>query len=92
MTKFIISSFLTFLGIVFLALLIGLIAEEISTKVRERLRKRRKEYEYKHRFDKPPTAECYCMDCLYRDNKESKCKRYEIYAADDWFCKGARPD
>lgn len=85
--------FFASLGLLFMAFLIALIVEEISTKVREMLRKRRKEYEYKHRFDKSPTAECYCVDCWYRDNENSKCRRYdELYVADDWFCKDAMPD
>ena len=84
--------FFASLGLLFMALLIALIVEEISTKVREMLRKRRKEYEYKHRFDKPPAAECYCVDCWYRDNENSKCRRYQLHVADDWFCKDAMPD
>lgn len=84
--------FFASLGLLFMAFLIALIVEEISTKVREMLRKRRKEYEYKHRFDKSPTAECYCVDCWYRDKEMNKCRRYEIYTADDWFCKDAMPD
>ena len=84
--------FFVLLGIIFLALIIVLITEEISAKVRERLRKKRKEYEYKHRFDKPPIAECYCVDCWYRDNEKSSCRRYGLCTADDWFCKEAMPD
>ena len=91
MTRFVVVFFAS-LGLLFMALLIALIVEEISTKVREMLRKRRKEYEYKHRFDKPPTAECYCVDCWYRDNENSKCGRYQLYVEDDWFCKDAMPD
>ena len=91
MTKFFIV-FLMILGLVFLSLIIATIAETISTAVRERLRKKRKEYKYKHRFDKPPTAECYCVDCWYRDNETSRCRRYERCTADDWFCKEAMPD
>ena len=30
-------------------------------------------YRYKHRFDKPPTAKCYCIDCGYHDNKNGRC-------------------
>ena len=84
--------FFTFLGVVFLALLIASIAETISAAVRKRTRRKRKEYEYKHRFDKSPTAECYCVDCWYRDNENSKCRRHQLYVADDWFCKDAMPD
>ena len=84
--------FFVFLGIVFLALIIAIITEEISIKVREKLRNKRKEYDYKHRFDKPPTAKCYCVDCWYRDNEKSSCQRYGLCTADDWFCKEAMPD
>ena len=91
MTRFF-SCFLIILGIVFLALIIASIAEGISTAVRERLRKKREEYKYKHRFDKPPTAECYCVDCWYRDNETSRCRRYGRYTMDDSFCEEAMPD
>ena len=84
----IVVSFFAFLGAIFLALIIASIAATIA----EILRRKRKEYEYKHRFDKPPTAECYCVDCWYRDNENSKCRRYELHVADDWFCKDAMPD
>ena len=88
MTRFVVV-FFAFLGVVFLALLIASIAATVG----ERTRRKLKEYEYKHRFDKPPTAECYCVDCWYRDNKNSKCGRHnELYVADDWFCKDAMPD
>ena len=88
----IVVGFFAFLGVVFLALLIASIAETIATAVRERIRRKRKEYEYKHRFDKSPTAECYCIDCWYRDNENSKCRRYQLHVEDDWFCKDAMPD
>ena len=26
-------------------------------------------YTYKHRFDKPPTAACYCKDCVYHGTR-----------------------
>ena len=84
--------FFAFLGVVFMALLIVSITEAIATAVRKRTRRKRKEYEYKHRFDKSPVAECYCVDCWYRDNENSKCRRHELYVADDWFCKDAMPD
>ena len=84
----IVVGFFTFLGVVFLALLIASIAATVEETIRMNL----KEYKYKHRFNKSPTAECYCVDCWYRDNENSKCRRYELYVADDWFCKDAMPD
>ena len=91
MTKIVVI-FFAFLGVVFFTLIVSVITESISTAIRERRRKKRKEYEYKHRFDKFPTAECYCMNCWYRDSENSKCRRYEMYVAEDWFCKDATPD
>ena len=42
-------------------------------------------YKEKHRYDKPPTAKCYCKDCIYHNN--GIC--YEFINArtpDDFFC------
>ena len=54
-------------------------------------------YRYKHRFDKPPTAKCYCIDCEYHDNKNGRCSGlgefisgYK-YTEDNWFCYNADP-
>ena len=54
-------------------------------------------YRYKHRFDKPPTAKCYCIDCKYHDNETGLCYRFgettKEYrcTADNWFCYNADP-
>ena len=49
-------------------------------------------YRYKHRFDKPPTAKCYCIDCEYHDNKNGLCSILNCcYTADNWFCYNADP-
>ena len=54
-------------------------------------------YRYKHRFDKPPTAKCYCIDCGYHDNETGLCYRFgettKEYrcTADNWFCWEADP-
>jgi hypothetical protein len=51
----------------------------------------------KHRFDKPPTAKCYCVDCSYHDDETKRCYRFgEITkeyrcTADNWFCWEADP-
>lgn len=54
-------------------------------------------YRYKHRFDKPPTAKCYCVDCMHHDNESNRCWRFgettKEYrcTADNWFCWEAEP-
>ena len=32
--------------------------------IEEKLEERKRAYIYKHRFDKEPTAACYCIDCV----------------------------
>lgn len=54
-------------------------------------------YRYKHRFDKPPTAKCYCIDCRYHDNEIGRCSGLGEFASgykyteDNWFCYNADP-
>ena len=47
----------------------------------------------KHRFDKPPTAKCYCRDCVHHDPKNERCYRFTEYrcTADYHFCWEASP-
>ena len=48
-------------------------------------------YRYKHRFGKPPTAKCYCIDCKYHDNETGRCSSFGEFIADDRFCWKADP-
>ena len=49
-------------------------------------------YRIKHRFDKPPTAKCYCVDCKLHNNESKKCYKFDgWYTADNWFCWDAEP-
>ena len=54
-------------------------------------------YKREHRFDKPPTAKCYCKDCIFYTYKNGcgKCTRGHIdkmwNIADSWFCWQASP-
>ena len=51
----------------------------------------KRRYRYKHRFDKPPTAKCYCIDCGYHDNKNGRCSSFGEFIADNCFCWKADP-
>ena len=53
-------------------------------------------YKYRHRFDKPPTAACYCIDCKFHgdDTDHIRCtnrKDVVLHTADEWFCQAAEP-
>lgn len=64
---------------------------------REWVRKIKYNYRVKHRFDKPPIAKCYCVDCKQHDNETGRCWRFGattkeyICTADNWFCWEAEP-
>lgn len=69
-----------------------LIADFISNKIHEAIWA----YKYKHRFDKPPTAACYCIDCKFHGDAidSTRCtnrKDIAFQTADEWFCKDAEP-
>ena len=78
-----IVGFFTLLGIVILFVIIAL--DKIDILIYEKKR----EYQYKHRFDKPPKAKCYCIDCVsYRNGF---CYLHKFHIADNWFCRNAIP-
>ena len=52
--------------------------------------KKKRYYRYKHRFDKPPIAKCYCYDCLRRD-EEGRCSKFNWLVYETDFCYYADP-
>ncbi len=49
------------------------------------------QHRIKHRFDKPPTAKCYCKDCRWHYH-DGRCDKFETWlTADNWFCWDAEP-
>ena len=78
-----------------IVILVGMFLWELATDTLRTLKWR---YKYKHRFDKPPTAQCYCKDCQYYvvyDEYRARCGRGHIdeywNIADSWFCWQAEP-
>lgn len=67
--------------------------------IKDTIREIKWKYKYKHRFDKPPTAQCYCKDCRYFqtwkvNGKSGRCGRGHIEkwtVADNSFCWQAEP-
>ena len=52
---------------------------------------KRYEYTYKHRFDKSPTAKCYCIDCKYYDAGYCYFRPDKVTTVNSWFCSNASP-
>ena len=59
-------------------------------KINNNIKVRRKRHELLCRFDKPPRAKCYCMDCLHRSG-EGRCDLADCYVDQEFFCKHANP-
>ena len=81
------------LGIAIITL-VWLLSNIIGDKLKNAKRKR----QIKHRFDKPPRAECYCVDCTQYeqydtalDTEFGKCLYHSIVRSDNDFCSSARP-
>ena len=70
--------------------IILLVTTLIFDCIKEKIKLNKLEYMQKHRFDKPPTAKCYCIDCRRKDFG-GHCDVVDKYVAEDWFCGAARP-
>lgn len=85
-------------SILAIVILVGMFLWELA---KDTLRTLKWQYKYKHRFDKPPTAQCYCKDCKYYKpyehrliNNSGRCGRGHIEhwtVADNYFCWQAEP-
>lgn len=56
----------------------------------EKIRDLQRRYKYQHRFDKSPTAKCYCKDCIHYNDKDL-CYYFKFNTDDDGFCWKADP-
>ena len=55
----------------------------------EKIRDLQRRYQYKHRFDKPPTANCFCKDCIYHE-EDDYCGYIRQKTPEDGFCYRAK--
>ena len=66
----------------------------VFDSLRDVVKNWRWKYTYKHRFDKPPTAACYCKDCKWHSVKDNKCNNVtwaDRHTPDNGFCYDAEP-
>ena len=87
------TEFFTAVGAVVIILMIVAVFLAVIYAIRQFIRERIWIYKYNHRFDKPPTAKCYCKDCsLYGDfTSRSLCRKHKSHFSEDYFCKDADP-
>lgn len=86
------KDFLAFIGFFALFAIGACIIVGVCYEIKEWILGLKYEYRIKHRFDKPPTAACYCKDCTRHDNESGRCYKFDRWhTADNWFCWDATP-
>ena len=84
-------NFLVYMGIIFSLVIILSCISALVVVCKELIARKRYHYMIKHRFDKPPTAECYCIDCRLH-GEDNQCFKFNGWrTADEWFCWDAEP-
>ena len=85
------TNFFVFIGILFSLGVLGLILIGIFDSIKQKIDELKNYHRIKHRFDKPPLADCYCIDCKFYNRKNERCYRLNRSTADNWFCWNAEP-
>lgn len=87
------TEFFTTVGAVVIISMIAAMIFAVIYVIRQFIRERIWIYKYNHRFDKPPTAKCYCKDCYFYGDFTNRrlCRKHKECFADDFFCKDADP-
>ena len=83
--------FFEIMGILACLVIVSSLAVVAVYAIKESILNTKHKHAYKHRFDKPPLAKCYCIDCKhYRENGD--CNAHNGWkVADNWFCWCAFP-
>lgn len=87
-----IKDLLAFLGAATVVVLVAFLVIGVLYEIKEWMIRLKWQYKHKHRFDKPPTAACYCKDCKRHNNENQECYKFKGWrTADNWFCWDANP-
>ena len=83
---------LAMIGLFTLALVIFVVIANIYVETKKRIELSIKKYRDRHKYEKPPTAKCYCIACglWYADSEErlsGRCRSWDGYhTSPDEFC------
>lgn len=82
---------LAFIGFCAILCAVFMILDVLGSLMAEAIRLAHIKDIQKHRFDKPPTAKCYCIDCISH-SEDGYCRKFGSWCtADNWFCWAAEP-
>lgn len=79
------------IGVLFSSITFGFILIIICDFIKTKIDKLKFYHKIKHRFDKPPIADCYCIDCKFRNRENQKCFILECCVEENQFCWHAEP-
>jgi hypothetical protein len=83
-------------GVIITIFIMIIVVYAVLQAIKEKIEKAIYRYKVKHRFDKPPTAKCYCVDCQRYEPRgkypNGRCCKFDGWSvADNWFCWDATP-
>lgn len=82
-------------GVAFIILFVMIFGTLLCEWLRDTISHLKWKWKYKHRFDKKPTAMCYCKDCRYYNLDQGCCTdghaNIQFRLADSHFCAFASP-
>lgn len=70
------------IGVLFSFAIFGFILIAIFDFIKEKIDELKNYHRIKHRFDKPPIANCYCIDCKFYNREKERCYRLNRSTAD----------
>jgi hypothetical protein len=85
------TNFFVLFGILFSFVIVGFILIVMFDFIKQKNDELKNYHRIKHRFDKPPLADCYCIDCKSYNRENGRCYRLNRSTADNWFCWNAEP-
>ena len=87
-----VTGILATIGILCIIAMVGTIVCLAFQAIRDWIDRLKYKHRYKHRFDKPPTAVCFCRDCRHHNDETNRCYKFDgWHTADNWFCWCADP-
>lgn len=82
-----------FFGLMVIVGCVALVLYAFFEWVKEKIGEMRWKHRYKHRFNRPPLAKCYCVDCKWWSKGSNECKQLGNgwCTPDSGFCYRAEP-
>lgn len=89
------TEILAIIGAAALMSIVAVVIVIAKYEMEKLIKNKKREYQVNHRFDKPPKAKCYCVDCVHYDPIDSRtglcCLSNGKAFTDDHFCAMAEP-